>query len=134
MQEIICSPLQFSQRTDALASLLGCYLKDLPAKIGISERALFGYRTGRYPVTAKALRKLQAAEDAAGIRGEVPEMPAAMLREESPEYRVRQPEEPTMVERLEILQRGYEEARAELAETNRKLDALIDLFTKMPKP
>ena len=59
--------MQFLQRTDDLAALLGCYLRDLPAKIGISERSMFGYRAGKYPVTAKALRKLEAAERAAGI-------------------------------------------------------------------
>jgi hypothetical protein len=67
MQYNFCSPLQFLQRTDALASVLACNLNDLPAKIGISERSLYGYRAGKYPVTAKALRKLAAAEKAAGM-------------------------------------------------------------------
>jgi hypothetical protein len=70
MQDKFCSPLQFLQRTDALASALGCYLKEVPEKIGISERAMFGYRAGKYPVTAKALRKLEAAEALAGIQVE----------------------------------------------------------------
>jgi hypothetical protein len=67
VQDHFCSPMQFLQRTDDLAARLGCYLRDLPAKIGISERSMFGYRAGKYPVTAKALRKLEAAERLAGI-------------------------------------------------------------------
>lgn len=35
---------------------------------------MFGYRAGKYPVTAKALRKLAAAEQAAGI-GAVEDVP-----------------------------------------------------------
>ena len=58
--------MQFLQRTDELAVRLGCRLLDLPVKIGISERSMFGYRSGKNPVTAKALRKLEAAELAAG--------------------------------------------------------------------
>ena len=81
MQDIFCSPLQFLQRTDALASVLGCYLRDLPAKIGISERSMFGYRAGKYPVTAKALRKLEAAEQAAGISAAKPKF---AVREANP--------------------------------------------------
>ena len=70
MQDKFCSSLQFLQRTDDLTARLNCYLRDLPAKIGISERSMFGYRAGKYPVTAKALRKLEAAERAAGIPSE----------------------------------------------------------------
>ena len=64
----------------------------------------------------------------------------SVLREEPPEYRVksnpsplRSPNEPTILERMETLQRGYDETREALADANRKLDALMDLFTKMPK-
>ena len=67
MQDKFCSSLQFLQRTDNLTARLNCYLRDLPAKIGISERSMFGYRAGKYPVTAKALRKLEQAERDAGI-------------------------------------------------------------------
>jgi hypothetical protein len=38
MQPNFCSPSQFLQRTDDLASALGCNLKELPEKMGISER------------------------------------------------------------------------------------------------
>lgn len=67
MQEQFCSFRIFSQRTDALASALGLNLNELPEKIGISQRSLYGYRSGKYPVTAKALRKLREAEATAGI-------------------------------------------------------------------
>lgn len=73
MQHNFCSPLQFLQRTDALASVLACNLNDLPEKIGISERSLYGYRVGKYPVTAKALRKLEIAERTAGILAAIAE-------------------------------------------------------------
>jgi hypothetical protein len=103
MQPNFCSPLQFLQRTDALASVLACNLNDLPEKIGISERSLYGYRVGKYPVTAKALRKLEASERAAGIRPSSDENAessrdvkdhgigesAHSLREESPRYRAK---------------------------------------------
>jgi len=72
MQDKFCSSLQFLQRTDDLAHHLGCYLRDLPDKIGISERSMFGYRAGKYPVTAKALRKLESAERSAGIHSVKP--------------------------------------------------------------
>lgn len=67
MQHNFCSSSQFLQRTDALASVLACNLNDLPEKLGISERSLYGYRAGKYTVTAKALRKLEAAERKVGI-------------------------------------------------------------------
>jgi hypothetical protein len=91
MQDFFCSPSQFLQRTDALASALDCYLRDLPAKIGISERSMFGYRAGKYPVTAKALRKLEAAERAAGVASAAPPPPPGedsdfVVREGSPKY------------------------------------------------
>jgi SOS-response transcriptional repressor LexA len=67
MQEVFCTPTHFSQRTDFLATALCVFLRDLPGIIGISPRSMFGYRSGKYPVTAKALRKLEAAEQSAGI-------------------------------------------------------------------
>jgi len=72
MQHNFCSHSHFSQRTDRLAEILGCNLNDLPGKIGISQRSLYGYRSGKYPVTAKALRKLNAAEVAAKISNNDP--------------------------------------------------------------
>lgn len=56
---------------------MGIILRDLPEKIGISERSMFGYRKGEYPVTAKALQKLEAAERLAGITPPTFSQPAA---------------------------------------------------------
>jgi NH3-dependent NAD+ synthetase len=58
---------EFSRRSDTLAGVLKIRVSDLPEKIGISEDMLMGYRTGRYPISAKAWRKLQVAETSAGM-------------------------------------------------------------------
>lgn len=115
MQHKNCSHENFLQRTDALASALNCFLKDLPAKLQISERALYGYRAAKFPVTAKALRKLEAAERAAGITPDRvqkaepstdPKHPgigesANVLRDDVPSYRTRAGEKPPAALSLE---------------------------------
>jgi len=120
MQDRICSPLQFLQRTDALALARSCLLKDLPEIIGISERSLFGYRAGKYPVTAKALRKLQAAEAATGIsasqwKADDP----ATVNEDTPAYGAkatrREAGERSIMERLEILESDNAAMKASIA-------------------
>jgi hypothetical protein len=63
MQQDFRSSSHFSQRTEFLATHLGLMLGDLPARIGISERMFYGYRSGKYPLTEKAWRKLEAAEE-----------------------------------------------------------------------
>lgn len=68
-------------------------------------------------------RTVPASDTAAGIE-------TAVVREEPAKYSVRQPGEPTMVERLEMLQKKYDATAEELAEINRKLDAIMDLFGK----
>jgi hypothetical protein len=61
------SSYDFSYRTDRLAQQLGVTLRELGPKIGISPGMFFGYRTGRYEVSMKSLRKLEAAERAVGL-------------------------------------------------------------------
>ena len=58
----------FSQRTERLAAVMGVNIQDLPDIIGVSRRMLFGYRSGSHQVSAKALAKLEAAEEKAGIK------------------------------------------------------------------
>lgn len=53
---------EFSERTDALAARLGLRIVDLPGILRVSEDMLMGYRSGRHRITAKAWRKLAAAE------------------------------------------------------------------------
>lgn len=53
---------EFARRSDQLAEELGIRVSDLPGKLGISEDMLMGYRTGRYPISSRAWRKLNAAE------------------------------------------------------------------------
>lgn len=49
---------------------------------------MFGYRSGTYPVTAKALRKLEAAEQAVGIQiSQAPNVPGSVVRDGEVEYR-----------------------------------------------
>lgn len=59
---------EFSERTESLSDSTGCRLSDLPALIGISASMFHAYRSGKYPISAKAWRKLEAAERKAGIR------------------------------------------------------------------
>ena len=50
---------------------MGVNIQDLPDIIGVSRRMLFGYRSGSHQVSAKALAKLVAAEERAGIGKEM---------------------------------------------------------------
>lgn len=64
----------FSEKSEILARELGIGLDALPARIGISKDMFYAYRTGRYPISGKAWRKLEAAEIAAGLgRADKPE-------------------------------------------------------------
>ena len=67
MQQQNRSSSHFSQRTEILSEQLGLLLRDLPVRIGISDRMFYGYRSGSYPISDKAWRKLEAAERAAGL-------------------------------------------------------------------
>lgn len=55
----------FSERTDALAATLHVSIRELAERIGISQAMLFAYRGGKYPISEKAWKKLEAAEAAA---------------------------------------------------------------------
>lgn len=61
---------EFSERTDALAARLGLRIVDLPNILRVSEDMLMGYRSGRHRITAKAWRKLEAAETNAGAESD----------------------------------------------------------------
>jgi hypothetical protein len=54
--------IDFSERTEALAVALGKNVSELPVFIGISPSMLHSYRSGKLPISAKAWRKLEAAE------------------------------------------------------------------------
>jgi hypothetical protein len=69
MQQQNRSSSHFSQRTENLASAMGVLLKDLPVKIGISDRMFYAYRTGGNPISDKAWRKLEQAEATAEAEG-----------------------------------------------------------------
>ncbi len=59
---------EFSDRSESLAGRLKVKISELGDVLSISPDMLAGYRTGRYPISAKAWRKLHNAEMEAGIR------------------------------------------------------------------
>lgn len=61
---------EFSERTETLARFMGLRLSDLPENIGVSASMFYAYRSGKYPISSKAWRKLEQAEKAAGITPE----------------------------------------------------------------
>lgn len=67
MQEENQNFSEYFERTRALAEKLGIPVVELPDHIGVSKAMLFAYRKGKYPISWKAWRKLEAAELAAGI-------------------------------------------------------------------
>ena len=75
MQEENQNFSEYFERTRVLADRLGIPVVDLPPHVGISKAMLFAYRKGKYPISWKAWRKLEAAERAAGI-GVEPEVAA----------------------------------------------------------
>lgn len=58
---------EFFNRTENLAEKLGVRAIDLPAIMDVSKAMLFAYRKGKYPISWRAWRKLEAAERAAGL-------------------------------------------------------------------
>lgn len=62
MQQKIRSPESFLERTDRLAALNSISLRELAPILGISQASLFGYRSGKIPISAKAWSKLEAIE------------------------------------------------------------------------
>jgi hypothetical protein len=88
MQEKSERHSEFSERTEVLSRKIGVIISDLPRKIGVSNSMFHAYRSGNYPISAKAWRKLEAAELAAGIG--VPETDSA-LNEAFVNYPARQP-------------------------------------------
>jgi len=67
VQEKSKSYQSFCERTDALAKELRINVSDLPQKIEVSASMFHSYRSGKYPISAKAWRKLEAAEAGAGV-------------------------------------------------------------------
>jgi hypothetical protein len=67
----------FLRRTDRLAEVLKKQIGELPPVVGMSRASLFGYRSGKRPLTIKAFRKLEEAEKVAGIAGNEVESPGA---------------------------------------------------------
>ncbi len=121
---------EFLSRTDRLAAHLRINVSELTNVIHLSNGMLFAYRKGNHPISLKAWSKLEAAEEAAGIKHQTQASPPDLL------YRIREefylPNESdlsgkTPGEVAEILQAmadAMEEMdRRRSAFTNRLLDA-----------
>lgn len=67
MQEKSKTFRSFFNRTEDLARKLRLNVSDLPAKIEVSASMFHSYRSGKYPISDKAWRKLEAAERAAEV-------------------------------------------------------------------
>jgi hypothetical protein len=57
-------PLEWAERTDALALKLGLRSRDLASAIGICPSTLFAGRSGKKPISRKSWLKLEALEAA----------------------------------------------------------------------
>ncbi|MCC5790947.1 MAG: hypothetical protein JJT75_15055 [Opitutales bacterium] len=75
MQGKISPNLHFLHRTDALASILDCPIKDLDQYLGCSWRTIIASRKEGTPISRKTWRKLEAAELKAGL--DPPQSPGA---------------------------------------------------------
>ncbi|MEI7911810.1 MAG: hypothetical protein WCK77_19435 [Verrucomicrobiota bacterium] len=67
---------EFSERAETLAAKTCKKLSDLPDNIGISPAMFYAYRSGKYPISRKAWRKLEVAERRAGIYQESASIPS----------------------------------------------------------
>jgi len=84
MQDELEHKRSFLERTDALSRRLGVSLRALADHIGISQATLFANRAGKQPISEKTWRKLEEAEQNAGLsKGKGYPL---TLREDSPAY------------------------------------------------
>lgn len=102
----------FSHRTEILADKLNVQLQELGRVLGVSNRMLFGYRSGSYPISDKAWRKLEAAEKAAGIGHERPQ--SAVF------------DAPSESDRLRALEHQVSQLIAAVKEQTEQMQKLID--------
>lgn len=106
MQEENRAVSEFLERTDFLAESLGVSLRQLAPELDISPASLFGYRSGKLPITSKAWAKVKKAEDA--LRREkqprerdlFPSGPVKVCDDPGPPYGSRTP---TQLDRIESL-------------------------------
>ena len=117
MQENFRSASHFSQRTESLAVALGVHLKELPSRLGFSERMLFGYRSGKYPITGKAWRKLEQAEREARLAPGSTLRAAAAISSTQEEFHAN-------MANLTHAEATIEAALGELGEIRARVDAL----------
>ncbi len=109
-------------------------MRDLAGKIGISQAMLFAYRSGKSEPTLKVLRKLEAAERAAGIGGDVP------AAADSPAESETNPKESGPVaDQFPDAGKMMDLLRDEIAEKNRQIERLLGLLaaaldSRAPEP
>ncbi len=105
----------FLERTDDLAYKLRITLRELGPVIGMSTASLFGYRSGKIPLSSKAWGKLEAAEKKAGINSVTHD---GVSETDSRVSEFRQPPETPVT-------------RQELSEMSAKLDRLTGLVEQL---
>lgn len=115
MQEENQNFTDYFERTRVLAEKLGIAVVDLPEHIGVSKAMLFAYRKGKYPISWKAWRRLEAAENAAGITAQAIKAAAA--------YEDTQPAETDLVR----------EDEAECTQMDRIERILIDIQARLKR-
>jgi hypothetical protein len=86
----------------------------------------YGYRSGKYPITDKAWRKLEALEESAGVENR------SFRSEAQAEPLVKDP--PELVSSAQHFAAGVQSMLAEMAEMRARLEYLEDLVKKGPPP
>jgi hypothetical protein len=127
MQEKSENYSEFSERTERLALQLGSLLSDLPGKIGVSPSMFHAYRSGKHAISEKAWRKLNAAEQMAGIieskgRSESPSIVVDIERNYRKEDPQSSPIQETDAERIKRLELSL----ATLTDTVERLARLLE--------
>src|SRR5690606_30595463 len=96
-QDKIAPDSDFYGRVQRLADCYGIPIKEAASRAGISPSMLFAYKSGKSPVTRKAVRKLRTAEIEAGLEPAAVNEEAARygerFRSDPPLHEVRAPHE-----------------------------------------
>jgi predicted transcriptional regulator len=121
LQDQITPNETFLARTDALAFRKGISLRALAEVLGISHAALFGYRSGRQPVSQKAWSKLDQCER------ETNRVYSTILNENAPST-IRHAETPY---RVNLKSPPAFESAAKMSETERLLDRIANALEKL---
>jgi hypothetical protein len=122
MQEKKSDFRTFLDRTNELANKLRIPLRELGPVMEMSTASLFGYRSGKIPLSNKAWGKLEAAERSAGIDAVVGDPPS--------QYRVKQEERPPpeqdIASKVVAIEEKLDRLIAVIADQAERIDALLE--------